>query len=99
MKPDNSKNILITGVSSGIGEGLAREYLRQGATVWGLSRRCPAPGRGANKNRGGYPHARGRGHYVNVYRTISRIRVLHFSMASSRHGACFLQLKNDEREL
>ena len=39
---DTSENILITGVSSGIGEGLAREYLRRGATVWGLSRRRPA---------------------------------------------------------
>lgn len=32
-------NILITGTSSGIGNGLALEYLKQGATVWGISRR------------------------------------------------------------
>jgi NAD(P)-dependent dehydrogenase (short-subunit alcohol dehydrogenase family) len=32
-------NILITGTSSGIGQGLAMEYLSRGASVWGLSRR------------------------------------------------------------
>jgi benzil reductase ((S)-benzoin forming) len=34
--------ILITGVSSGIGLGLAEKYLQLGATVYGLSRRRPA---------------------------------------------------------
>lgn len=34
-------NILITGVSSGIGHGLAQQYLAQGNTVYGLSRRTP----------------------------------------------------------
>lgn len=34
-------NILITGVSSGIGHGLARELLDQGNTVYGVSRRTP----------------------------------------------------------
>ena len=36
-----AKAVLITGVSSGIGRGLAAEYLKQGATVWGMSRRAP----------------------------------------------------------
>lgn len=36
-----SENVLITGVSSGIGKGLAIEYLKCGATVWGVSRRIP----------------------------------------------------------
>jgi benzil reductase ((S)-benzoin forming) len=35
------RNVLITGVSSGIGLGLAREYLGQGVQVFGLSRREP----------------------------------------------------------
>ena len=35
------RNVLITGVSSGIGLGLAREYLAQGVQVFGLSRREP----------------------------------------------------------
>lgn len=35
----NSMNILITGTSSGIGKGLAQEYLNQGHHVWGISRR------------------------------------------------------------
>ena len=35
------RNVLITGVSSGIGLGLAREYLAQGLQVYGLSRREP----------------------------------------------------------
>lgn len=34
-------NILITGTSSGIGNGLALEYLKRGAKVWGISRRMP----------------------------------------------------------
>ncbi|MGW8314176.1 MAG: SDR family NAD(P)-dependent oxidoreductase [Bacteroidales bacterium] len=34
--------LLITGTSSGLGHALAREYLRQGAGVWGLSRRIPS---------------------------------------------------------
>lgn len=34
-------NILITGVSSGIGFGLAKKYLELGATVFGISRRKP----------------------------------------------------------
>jgi NAD(P)-dependent dehydrogenase (short-subunit alcohol dehydrogenase family) len=34
-------NVLITGVSSGIGWGLAREYLTKGIQVYGLSRRRP----------------------------------------------------------
>jgi len=33
--------ILITGSSSGIGRGLAKEYLKQGAEVYGISRRSP----------------------------------------------------------
>jgi NAD(P)-dependent dehydrogenase (short-subunit alcohol dehydrogenase family) len=32
-------NILITGTSSGIGYGLAKEYLNRGANLWGISRR------------------------------------------------------------
>jgi len=36
-------NIIITGTSSGIGHGLAQEYLERGAEVWGISRR-PAHG-------------------------------------------------------
>ena len=36
-----ANTIFITGVSSGIGRGLAAEYLEQGATVWGVSRRAP----------------------------------------------------------
>ena len=35
-------NILITGTSSGIGYGLAHEYLERNENVWGLSRRTPA---------------------------------------------------------
>lgn len=35
-------SILITGVSSGIGRGLALHYLSQGDLVFGLSRRAPA---------------------------------------------------------
>ncbi len=35
------RKVLITGVSSGIGLGLAREYLGQGVQVLGLSRRQP----------------------------------------------------------
>ena len=32
-------NILITGISSGIGKGLCTYYLKQGHSVWGMSRR------------------------------------------------------------
>lgn len=32
-------NVFITGTSSGIGHGLAMEYLSRGASVWGMSRR------------------------------------------------------------
>ncbi len=32
-------NILITGISSGIGQGLCRYYLSNGHSVWGMSRR------------------------------------------------------------
>lgn len=35
------RNVFITGVSSGIGKGLAREYLSRGVHVYGLSRREP----------------------------------------------------------
>ena len=35
------KNVLITGVSSGLGHGLAKVYLEQGARVYGCSRRAP----------------------------------------------------------
>jgi len=35
------KTILITGVSSGLGHGLATVYLQQGATVYACSRRVP----------------------------------------------------------
>ncbi|MCF7797230.1 MAG: SDR family NAD(P)-dependent oxidoreductase [Lentisphaeria bacterium] len=35
------KSIFITGVSSGIGHGLAAEYLQRGDTVYGVSRREP----------------------------------------------------------
>jgi len=35
-------HILITGTSSGIGHGLAQEYLARGAKVWGISRRIAA---------------------------------------------------------
>lgn len=34
-------NVLITGTSSGIGNGLALAYLRRGENVWGISRRKP----------------------------------------------------------
>ena len=34
-------NILITGVSRGIGHGLARYYLQRGEQVYGISRNCP----------------------------------------------------------
>lgn len=36
-----SEKILITGVSSGLGHGLAKKYLDRGATVYGCSRREP----------------------------------------------------------
>lgn len=36
-----NKKILITGVSSGLGYGLAKNYLQQGAEVYGCSRRVP----------------------------------------------------------
>ena len=35
------KRIFITGVSSGLGYGLALNYLKAGEDVWGCSRRCP----------------------------------------------------------
>ncbi|MCA9070917.1 MAG: SDR family NAD(P)-dependent oxidoreductase [Planctomycetaceae bacterium] len=35
------KSVLITGVSSGIGLALAKEYLTAGCQVWGTSRRTP----------------------------------------------------------
>lgn len=44
-------NILITGTSSGIGNGLALEYLKRGAKVWGISRRQPE-----NLNSEAYTH-------------------------------------------
>lgn len=34
-------HVLITGTSSGIGYGLAREFVNRGAEVWGISRREP----------------------------------------------------------
>lgn len=34
-------NVFITGTSSGIGYGLATEFLKRGARVWGISRRKP----------------------------------------------------------
>ena len=37
----NASHVLITGVSSGIGFGLAAEYLARGDRVWGVSRRQP----------------------------------------------------------
>ena len=36
-----NETIFITGVSSGLGHGLAKMYLEQGATVYGCSRRAP----------------------------------------------------------
>jgi len=36
-----AKQILITGVSSGLGHGLAKHYLQSGAVVYGCSRRQP----------------------------------------------------------
>lgn len=33
------ENVFITGVSSGLGQGLTKEYLERGCTVYGLSRR------------------------------------------------------------
>ncbi|MEQ9366626.1 MAG: SDR family NAD(P)-dependent oxidoreductase [Leptospirales bacterium] len=36
-----TKNVLITGVSSGLGYGFARAYLEDGWSVYGLSRRVP----------------------------------------------------------
>lgn len=41
MSPDDSKRVLITGVSSGIGYGLAKEFLNRGWQVFGVSRRQP----------------------------------------------------------
>jgi NAD(P)-dependent dehydrogenase (short-subunit alcohol dehydrogenase family) len=41
MTETSAKNILITGVSSGLGEALARFYLSEGWHVYGLSRRAP----------------------------------------------------------
>ena len=38
MRNDNMKNILITGVSSGLGEALMEEYIKQGDQVYGISR-------------------------------------------------------------
>lgn len=35
------QQVFITGVSSGLGHGLAKVYLEQGATVYGCSRRAP----------------------------------------------------------
>ncbi len=35
------KTVFITGVSSGLGHGLAKAYLEEGANVFGCSRRCP----------------------------------------------------------
>jgi NAD(P)-dependent dehydrogenase (short-subunit alcohol dehydrogenase family) len=37
-----SENILITGISSGIGHALTRLYLEQGHHIYGISRRTPA---------------------------------------------------------
>jgi NAD(P)-dependent dehydrogenase (short-subunit alcohol dehydrogenase family) len=34
-------DVLITGASSGVGEALARHYVRAGARVWGVARRGP----------------------------------------------------------
>ena len=36
-----NQKVFITGVSSGLGHGLAKVYLEQGATVYGCSRRAP----------------------------------------------------------
>lgn len=36
-----NQKVFITGVSSGLGRGLAKMYLEQGATVYGCSRRTP----------------------------------------------------------
>ena len=37
----NRKNILITGIGSGLGEALAREYLANGDTVYAIGRTFP----------------------------------------------------------
>jgi NAD(P)-dependent dehydrogenase (short-subunit alcohol dehydrogenase family) len=42
MTEKSMSTIFITGTSSGLGNALAKEYLRKGARVWGLSRRAPA---------------------------------------------------------
>ena len=42
MTAAGSKHVLITGVSAGIGANIAQFFLRQGWTVYGLSRRTPA---------------------------------------------------------
>jgi NAD(P)-dependent dehydrogenase (short-subunit alcohol dehydrogenase family) len=42
MNETVANNILITGVSSGIGQGLAEHYLSRGEKVFGLSRRTPS---------------------------------------------------------
>jgi len=42
MTSSAPKKILITGVSSGLGHGLAKAYLERGASVYGCSRREPA---------------------------------------------------------
>ncbi len=41
MNSLNEKQILITGVSSGLGHGLAKQFLEAGAQVYGCSRREP----------------------------------------------------------
>ncbi len=46
----SGQNIFITGVSSGIGYGLAARYLQRGDTVFGVSRRTPDETLMANEN-------------------------------------------------
>ena len=41
MNDKRTKSVLITGVSSGIGHGLAAQYLERGGNVYGASRRRP----------------------------------------------------------
>lgn len=41
MTDSSSHTVLITGVSSGLGYGLASEFLKEGARVYGISRRRP----------------------------------------------------------
>lgn len=63
MFPGMSRNVFITGVSSGIGLGLARECLRRGDAVFALGRR-PPPDDTLDAAPGAAPAAPGRFRFV-----------------------------------